>query len=387
MTIAQFFVELGIKGSDKTINAFKSVKNGLGEIKSMSFATKAAIAGALYGLERMMSQSAQLGTGLTNFTALTGLSAKNLQQWQYAARQAGVSSEEFTGNLKGVQSAMTNMLMGKGAPEGMGLLANRVGFDPARARDTFYVMEQLQKFAQSGVPEDLANNVMKSFGLGEGTIAAMRRNVFRPEIFAKAPTYSAGETKQLDRVNVAWSNLGQKIQMAFGRFTARHGMQLVTDISKITDQVVKLTDAFMKLADKLKFFQGIGKVFEGWTMIFNGLTGAVNEVTGNKGGVLEGLKNVGSDIFKGASDAAKGAYLTLTENDDNMPVTKRGAIAERSVAPRMNAPKTTNNNQNVVVNQNLNFQHDGKDHAQTSKSVKDAVQKAYRQNSSIKGGY
>ncbi len=372
MTIAELFVELSVKGSEKTVNAFKSVKNGLGDIKTMSLETKAAIIGALYGLEKMMSQSAQVGTGLTNFTALTGLSAKSLQQWQYAARQAGVSSEEFTGNLKGVQSAMSNMLMGKGAPEGMGLLANKVGFDPKRARDTFYVMEQLQKFANSGVPEDLSNNVMKSFGLGEGTIAAMRRNVFTPDTFKQAPTYSEGQMKQLDKVNVAWSNLGQKIEMAFGKFTSKHGMQMVSDISKITTEVIKMAEAFMRLAEKLKFFQGIAKVFEGWGLIFNGITDTVNNVGGNKGGVMEGLKSLGKDMLAGAKDATRGAYLTYQESSQ----------------PSMTSTgKTTNNNQSVTVNQNLNFQHDGKDAQKTSQSVKDAVQKAYRQNGALKGGY
>jgi len=373
MTIAEFFVEIGVKGSDKTVNAFKSIKDGLGGMKSMSLEAKAAIVGALYGLERMMNQSAQLGSNLTNFEQLTGLSAKSLQQWQYAARQAGVSSEELTGNLKSVQQSMSNMLMGKGAPEGMGLLANKVGFDPARARDTFYVMEQLQKFAQSDVPKDLQNNVLKSFGLGEGTIAAMRRNVFRPEVFKQAPTYNDGQLKQLDRVNVAWSNLGQKIQMAFGAFTSKHGMQLVSEISKITTEVFKMADAFMKLAEKLKFFELIARVFTGWGLIFNGITNSVNEITSNKGGAFEGFKTFLKDAASGAKDAARGAYMTFTED---------------SVAPPAPAGARNNvNNNSTTINQNLNFQHDGKDAVKTSGSVKEAVQKAFRQNSALKGGY
>lgn len=379
MTIAELFVELGIKGSEKTVQGLKSVRNGLGDLKTMSLETKAAIAAAVYGLQHMMSQSAQMGTGLTNFTALTGLSAKTLQQWQYAARQAGVSGEELTGSLKAVQQGMTNMLMGKGAPEGMGLLANKVGFDPKRARDTFYVMEQLQKFARSGVSNDMANTVMKSFGLSEGTIAAMRRQVFTPAMFAKAPTYSEGETKQLDRVNVAWSNLGNKIQMAFGRFTSKHGMQLVSDISKITDQVVRLADAFMRLADKLKFFQGIAKVFEGWSMIFNGITNTVNDISSDKGGVLSGMWKKTKEVGAGAMDAYKGMQIEEQERIQ--------AMIQRNAAEFKNRQGGTSNTNTLTVNQNLNFQHDGKDHAKTSKSVNDAVQKAYRQNSALKGGY
>lgn len=373
MKIGELFVELAAKGSEKMKGALKEARSGMNELASSSLATKAAIAGVLYGMQRLMSESGQMGTALTNFTHLTGLSAKNLQQWQYAARQAGVSSEEFTGNLKSVQQAMTNMLMGKGAPEGMGLLANQVGFDPKRARDTFYVMEQLQKFARSGVPEDLANSVIKSFGVSEGTIAAMRRNMFRPEVFSRAPTYSENEIKKLDQVNVAWSNLGQKIQMAFGQFTAKHGMQLVSDISKVADSVLKLTNALGTLADKLKIFQIIGKAFEGWGLIFEGITSTINDAQGGKynsmGGPVAGFL---SSALGGAKDAAYGAYLTASDAMMTKPTT---------------AQKTTNNNQNVTVNQNLNFQHDGKDAQKTSGSVREAVQKAYRQNSALKGGY
>lgn len=379
MTIAELFVELGIKGSEKTVQGMKNIKNGLGEIKSLSLETKAAILGALYGLEKMMSQSAQMGTGLTNFTALTGLSAKTLQQWQYAARQAGVSSEEFTGNLKGVQSAMTNMLMGKGAPEGMGLLANKVGFDPKRARDTFYVMEQLQKFARSGVPEDLSNNVMKSFGLGEGTIAAMRRNVFQPDTFKRAPLYSEGETKQLDKVNVAWSNLGQKIQMAFGRFTSKHGMQIVTDIGNITMGVIKLADALTSLADKLKVFDIFTTSIDGLTKLMRLASGeSLDEIM--KGDNKKGKRTFGQGTWW--MNAIEGAQNKVLDLDVQQRVLDMDAKREwrKSQGP-------TTQGGGLVVNQNLNFQHDGKDHGKTGESVNKAVQKAYRQNSALKGGY
>lgn len=192
----------------------------------MSIEAKAGIAAVIYGMERLMQNSAQAGTGLTNFAATTGLSMKSLQQWQYAARQAGVSGEELTGSVKAVQQSMTNMLLGKGAPEGMGILARAVGFDPKKAKDTFYVMDKLQEASKRLSPE-MFQAVSKSFGVGEGVSAAMRRNMFRPDVFAKAPIYSDQETGKLDKVNVAWSNLGQKIEMAMGHLTAGHGLQLV----------------------------------------------------------------------------------------------------------------------------------------------------------------
>lgn len=356
MKIAEFFVQLGIKGDGSAKKGLKDVKSGLGEVKSMSLEAKAAIIGAIYALERMMSDSAKAGTGFMNFASLTGQSAIALQQWQFAARQVGVANEEVEGSFKAVQQSMTNMLLGKGAPEGMAMLANKVGFDPNKARDTFYVLEQLQKFAKE-VPEDVGNAMIRSFGVSDNMIAAMRRNAFRPEVMKNAPVYGQGEINQLNKVDVAWSNLGNKIKMAFGHLTAKHGLSVVKDIAQLADQVMKLADAFVILAEKLKVVEGIGKVFEGWTMIFKGLTDIASGKVSMK------------DIKEGAGDFMKGVYETAKESINGPGYT---------IAPPKQAP-AENKTQNINVNQNLNFQHDGKDAKKTGASVNKAVKDAYRQ--------
>ena len=353
MNIAELFVNLGIKGADKTVGALGNVKKGLGEVGSMSLEAKAGILAVMYGMERMMSASGAAGTGLTNFAALTGLSSKTLQQWQYAARQAGVSSEEFTGSLKGVQGVMTNMMLGKGAPEGMGILAKTVGFDPKKARDTFYVMEQLQKAAKA-LPQDVGNNVLKSFGLSEGTIAAMRRNAFNPTTISKAPTYSQSEISSLDKSNVAWSNLSNKIEMAMGHFNAKHGQGLVQDISKVADAVFKVIEAFEKLSEKMKLFAVIGKIFEGWGMIFNGISAGVDKLTGVTGSATDKKGNLKTD-----------------------PV---------SMLSNWIGDKITGQSGGTTVNQNITHHGDAKDTKAVKDLHKSAINQAYRQRSAQRQG-
>lgn len=378
MTVGELFLNLGIKGTKKTVDELDGVKKGLKDVGAMSLEAKAAIVGAVYALERMFAKSGAAGTNLTNFSALTDLSAKKLQQWQYAARQAGVSNEEFEGSLKGVQGAMTNMLLGKGAPEGLQILANKVGFDAKRARDTFYVMQKLQEFAKTA-PADVGNAVIKSFGVGEGTIAAMRRGAFNEKAFKKAPTYSDDEIKQLDEANIAWSNLSTKVEMAFGHFNAMHGGQLVKDISMITDQVVKLVEAFTVLADKIKLFQIIGKAFEGWNMIFEGVTKGVTAlqdkktrdsiwtgVTTGKSKTLDDAKSTLGYVFK---DFMSGGFGTAT------PSNSPGMIAPPIAGGKMGGTK----NQNITIKQDLHFGHDGKNSKQTSADLKKANQDAFRQ--------
>lgn len=376
MKIADLFVTLGLKDSGNTEKSLKSVKGTLGDISTTALATKAAILAAMYGLEHMMSKSAALGTSLINFNALTGISAKTLQEWQFAARQAGVSGEELSGSMKAVQQSMANMLMGKGAPEGLALLANKVGFDPTRARDTIYVMEQLQEVAQN-VPPDMAQAIMKSFGVSEGVMAGMFRNMFRPDVFKHAPMFSEGEIALLDKANIVWSNLGNKVQMAFGHLTAKHGLDIAKDFSKITDQVFRLADAFLKLSEKLKFFQALGKVFEGWGLIFSTITKGVSAVSdATKLGAAGGTKKLFNDAKDEVSLFAKGVGIALVET----ALKQTGAITPDQIAsPLMKPGTSTEKTQNINVNQNLNFQHDGKDAVKTSKSVQKAVQDAYRQ--------
>ncbi len=365
MTIAELFVNLGVKGTDKAAKEIGNVKNAMGEVASSGLAAKAAILGVMYGLERLMSQSGKSGTSLTQFAAFTGLSAETLQRWQYAARLAGESSDELTGNIKSVQGAMTAMLTGHGAPEGMAMLANKVGFDPSKARDTFYVLNKLQEYANAtkNTP-DLANRVMASFGLTDGTIAAMRRNAFQAKTLSQAPIYSDRETQQLNKVDVAWSELGHKIEMAMGHLTAKHGLGLVKEISQITDQVMKLIDAFVTLAEKLKVFQLIGEAFKGWNLIFKGLNGTVDAINKNKGGTVQGIKDQGKSFMESIRLAGQGAFETLTESASRPKVALAGG-----------GGATHNTN----IHQNLHFQHDGKDHARTGDSVKKAVQGALRQ--------
>ena len=127
-----------------------------------------------------------------------------------------------------VQKAMTDMALGKGQVSGFSWVAKRVGFDKAKMTDTFYVLQKLQEYAKT-VPANVAKDVIGSFGVNEGTLAAMQRGAFSAKNLNAAPKYSEGEIKNLDKINVAWGNLGNRIEMAIGHFEfkARHCSPLV----------------------------------------------------------------------------------------------------------------------------------------------------------------
>lgn len=316
MTIAEFFVSLGIKGSEKTVGALKEVKGAMGDLKALSFEAKAAIAGVVYGLQHLMSQSAQTGTNLVNFSAYTGLSTKDLQQWGYAANQAGLDADEMAGAVKTLQQKMNDVRAGK-APEGFAIFANSVGLDMRRLDDTFYVMDQLtNKFSKlQGIPEFLRNSTMKGLGLSEGMIAAGKRGMFTPDKLAKAPYYGEGEIKALDNVNIAWKNLGTTIERSLGHFTAANGMDIVKVLRDVATVTIEIATNIAQLSKEFKSFgviaKGIGIALAAYfapiATTVTGLMLLLSEIQKyrkgkDEGNTLIGPKSTVGKAYKGGSD-------------------------------------------------------------------------------------
>lgn len=351
MKIGEMFLNLGIKGEGQSVNALSNVHKGLGEVKSVGLGAKAAIAAAVFGLERLMSSSVKTGTGLLNFVSITGLSSRKLQEWQHAAVSAGADAGELQSSVESVQKSMVDMLMGKGAPEGLGLVADAVGFDIEKADNAFYVMEQLQKFAQKA-RADVANTVLSQFGLSGNIIAAMRRGSFNEEAFKGAPVYSDNQLVKLNKADAAWGNLGRQIKMAVGEFSADQGLTLIKGISGMTSEVLKLAKALTTLADKLQVFKWLGKSIEGLSLIFGGMNNYINDVQ-----------------EKGFAESAKDQMQRWKEIYGGMITSGIEAISGGG----------TNNNQSAVVNQTLNFNNDGQNAMQVGDSVKKATSDAFRQ--------
>lgn len=383
----------------------------------MSLQASAGILAATYGFERLTAASGAIGTGLTNFNALTGISVQRLQQYQYAARQVGVSNEEMASSLKSMQSVMGAVARGESNPAGVNFISPFVGgFDRNKIQDIEYVMGKLKQFANNPAIADVQKRwALGTFGLGEGVITGLMRNAFRPDILKRAPTYGDKEIDALNRANIAWSNLGTTIEMAVGHFNAKHGAQLVHDIGNIVTKVEKLADAFLKIADRLKLFEILGKYINDWAQAFDVAAKGIDNFSKSEGlgkassklGFLTSDKAEG-DISRAALGGAIFSFLTgksvikgalgsaasqiafdyfntdkRKQMDDflNKGASKLGIIPPHLLAPSIpatagGAAPTTN----VNVNQNLNFQHDGKDHAKTGGSVKEAIKQFYRQS-------
>lgn len=403
MDIGSLFINLGIKGSEKTLDQVSNVKKGIGDIASTSLEAKAALVGAMYALEQLFASSGRAGTDLTNFNALTGESVKTLQQYQYAARQVGVSNEAVSSTFKTLQDQMTNAaFLGKGGPAGMAHVAQVLHENFSQvdiqkfAKSPELLLQKLQAYAAKETNIGLRNATLKSFGLGDEMIAALTRQAFKPEVLRKAPTYSDNEVKQLDKANIAWSNLGNKIQMAVGHFNALHGATLVKEISMIVNQVIKLSEAFVKLAEKLHLFQGLAKVFDGWTKIFGVVNNTVDSFTKTIGQPAKQEKML-KDTLEGGKNFILGAAFDVYDKFIK-PTAAGTAVASgskqlldtvamaKAIAPSITNGGSTSNTQNHDVNITNHFAHPGTEHKQTANEMKKSLNQYYRNNSAQSQG-
>lgn len=291
MKIAELFVELGVKGTGEASKALSGLKDGLTDVASKATLVAAGITAAIYGFKELTSQSNQAGQQLNQFGNLTGLSTDRLQRWQYLARQSGVAADEMQSSIQGVQQAMTKMVLGQGAPAGIEALKNLVGFDPAKARDTFYVLDKLRDYAQKtrNTP-DVANSILGSFGLSDKSIQALRTSTVDLNKISPSRLYSTKDIAALNGMSIAWSNLGDKIQKAIGHLNVQFGPQLVRDITKFTTEVVKLATAFGMLEKQIHAIEGLGKVLGWFTTTAKFAEEIVNPKT--RGLALPNLKDV-----------------------------------------------------------------------------------------------
>lgn len=258
MIVGELFVQLGITGADKNKKALQDTKTGLVDVQSSGLAAKAAIVSVVYAIEKLTSQAAQFGLGVRQFENLTGLSSDGLQRWQYLLRQSGVGAEEATSSLKSLQNVMTDMALGKGIPEGFNLLAGKVGFDPTRIRDTFYVMDKLKQFAQATKDTpDVANHVLRSFGISDATIQALRTTKVEIDKIRPSQIYSQKEIDALARIEIAWMNFWNSIKMLGGHVTSQYGMGFLSVLQYDLKWVVDLSNSFQKLIKQFPELQAV----------------------------------------------------------------------------------------------------------------------------------
>lgn len=284
MQVGELFISLGVKGADKTVMSINNVSTSIKQTASVSLEAKAAILGAMYALEQFFSKSGAAGSALTNFNTLTGISTQQLQEYQYAAKQVGVSNEDTANTFKNLQSAMEKQALGVSRVATWSQLSAKLGGtlginDVNKfAKDPSLLIQKLQQYAQ--IEQDIAkrNETLRGFGVSDNMIAALSKGAFNQDAFAKAPKYNEREIAALDRANTAWGNINDKIAMAVGRFNAAHGEQLAKTFGQIVNLGLKLADVLLKVAERAGFFKAMDTGFDNLINRTNSVINAIEAI-------------------------------------------------------------------------------------------------------------
>lgn len=271
MEVGQLFVNLGVKGTDKTIQAFTSVQAGLGKTASMSLEAKAGILALFYGIEKLFSASMTAGTNMMNLTAVLDENGKALQQWAGAAEMAGVSSQAVFSTFQNLQGLMTKWQRGQGAPPSIGILLGQLGLTPEQFRQDSAsltkTLEHLNEFAQKkGLPAGLRNQVLQDFGAG-ALIGPMVRGSFNPRQLSSVPYLSQGENKALTGMQETFSRIEIQWQKGLARIITQGGPQLTKDILKISNSLLELVRALSELSKAAHVLDVLSFMIKGLTQL------------------------------------------------------------------------------------------------------------------------
>jgi hypothetical protein len=404
MTIAELFVEIGVKGAEKAISGLGKIKDGVAGIAESSLAANAALAGIIYGLQRMTLMSADTGMELQRFGNLTGLSTDSLQRWQFALRQSGVSAEETAGSIKGVQSAIADMQLGKGPPGGIGIIAQYTGgFDKNQINDTFYVMDKLKQFAQNkAVPTAFGNNFLKSFGLSENAIQGLRSMTTDLNKVKPSYIYTPAEIARLAKIQVAWDNLFAEIKMFGVRLGGSFGPKVVQGLQDAFHEAVKLSKLFSGLkVIAVTAAIAISAAFAPLTAVIAGIVFALSELKKYQ----DGKTTVTGAFLKDAKESLSHSDSLGGKETDKDRLKRREGLfsgiknfffpasqpAPRMkpltlvAPPRMKSQQFGSNQSNVInLNQNISHVGDAADTHNVGGAYKKSLQRAAGTNQALK---
>lgn len=412
MQIAELFVNLGVKGDAQAAKALKETKTSIDQIGSSAVASKAALLAVVYGLDRMVAGAGERSMGLKQFAGATGLGAEMLQRWQVAAMNFGVSADEVESSIKGVQSAMTAMVVEGANPKAMRMFEELAGgIDPKRLNDIPYILEKIQ-LAIKKAPPNMARFLAPSVGLSDNMQQFMRG--MDPASLAKIPRsmlLSDSEIARGARMEAMWTKLGYSMKLFGERTAIKYGPNAIQDMTRAFQVVVDaskglsaLTKEFPKVAAAgVAAGLAIGAAWAPLTATIIGITTLLSEYQLKK----EGKPNIfgegklykelpsglsfGDDIMNFLSgsidnpDSAAGMLFGgnsfLNGSNDSK------AIKDHHISPRPKPPPPAPAHKaGAKVSQNLYFQHSGENHRDNARSHKEAVELAMRSSSVLSGG-
>ena len=268
--ISELFVSIGVKGSEKTVETFVNINKGLGSVKEMSLETKAALVAAAYALDRLFVTSAQRSNQLLLAGNYLQMDQKVLQQYIYAAHQAGLSTETMIGTFGKLKNALSNVQYGH-LPNWLNLMFGNMHIQATKENINRFVahpeefLQLLRKyFEQFNGKIDWAQiSQLMDDMLGQEVTSAMfgKENPFDQKVLNKAPIVAEGNLENIDKNRKALTDLEDKLKADFDKmFGSTTGSRITQDIINLANAVESLAKALVTLSDKWDVI----KTITGW---------------------------------------------------------------------------------------------------------------------------
>ncbi len=414
---AELFVSLGIKGSEKTLSVLSSVKTGMGGIRDTSLAAKAAILATIYAIEKMASGSANFGYNIQNLATYLDIGTKSLQQWRYAALQAGISNDEFDRSALSIKqhikeaNAKNHIL-----PDGSAILAQETHFDFSKKFKINDILPALLEFARNKkYSNDVIETILEGWGLTPTEISQAIKGKFSAANLKNADILSGKEIGSLSNTKVEFGLIEQKAKMFMGHFTAEHGEDAVKNLNNMESAFLRIATDLDKISTKIGVFRIIGQAFQGWNQILNSVADDIcesriidirNDLENWILPTPEENKKLFSDIQQAAKinlalkqidnmhpmndflDSSKNHLLSgygeaktdlsqmfFGKNKNDWQNQLNNLFDYKNIVPSQ-MPMMNQTGNDVTINQNISFQHPGVDAGRT-KSDLESVSRQY----------
>lgn len=273
MTIAEFFVRIGIKvdGGPQFDKAVKDL--GLANLQAINL--KHAILALGASFTALMYYAASAGTTLYKFGVSTGLSTARLQQWQRMGAKSGVAANEVTAAVEAIQDAQTQIAWGQGNLAPWSLLGIDTRENPF---DVLWKLHEAVK-ESAGMAAGTARYLASGFGIGPNVFQMLRRDDLRHEdLIPKSQLISEEDQRKADQLNGKILQLKQTLASFAVEFGARISDPVVRLLDKLGEKggvVDHLSDWLNRLAENSKEGQAARDSLKAWAKGILELAGAV----------------------------------------------------------------------------------------------------------------
>lgn len=357
-SVGDLYVNLGIKGSDKTVGQLADTKKGMGELASMSIEAKAAILATAYAFEQMIATSAKLAQTTVNASTILGLPPSTIDRYHQAGLEVGATNEDIIASFKSLQGISASLKVGGNLPQGLQVIADKVGDFSERLKkgDLEYAFQKIQKFATGNTAKDLKALWLSIFP--PTVISGMEKNVFSPDKLSKIKPIEDKTFENAARAQAELEKLKYDISTMFMQFTAAHGAEIVAGMREFIPPLIALTNAIADLATNMKLFLTLKESMKGTADFIGAVSDTVKDVsdtTTGKKSIGETAKNTGTRAYHGLQ--------TYVDNIDKVGVyvsdkikssfkhVYQGVVGGEAVAPEMK-PETGGE---TSVNQSNSF--------------------------------